>query len=151
MTEFVKPSQVFLNQSASSVDEVLAFLAARAAEAGIATDEEAVLAALKAREAEGTTGMTGGFAIPHCKSAAVSQAAVFVVKFAEPIDWASMDGEPIRVAISLLVPDSEAGTTFLKLLSQVAMMLMQEEFRDKVVGTDDVAEIAATINAGIKL
>ncbi|MBP3894143.1 MAG: PTS sugar transporter subunit IIA [Atopobiaceae bacterium] len=151
MADFVKASQVFLDNPATSVDEVLVFLAKKATELGISDDEQAVLEAFQAREAEGTTGMMSGFAIPHCKCAAVKNAAVMVVKFANDVAWASMDGKPIRTAISLLVPEGEAGTTFLRMLSQVAVMLMNEEFRSKVSATDDPDEIAAIINEGIKL
>lgn len=151
MADFVKASQVFLNNPATDVDEVLEFLAAKATELGISNDEQAVLAAFKAREAEGTTGMMSGFAIPHCKSDAVLTASVLVVKFAGDVAWDSMDGQPIRVAISLLVPEGEAGVTFLRMLSQVAVLLMNEEFRDKVIATDDPEAISALINEGIDL
>lgn len=151
MADFVKASQVFLDNPATDVDEVLEFLAAKATELGISNDEQAVLAAFKAREAEGTTGMMSGFAIPHCKSDAVLTASVLVVKFAGDVAWDSMDGQPIRVAISLLVPEGEAGVTFLRMLSQVAVLLMNEEFRDKVIATDDPEAISALINEGIDL
>jgi PTS system fructose-specific IIA component len=151
MADFVKASQVFLDNPATDVDEVLEFLAAKATELGISNDEQAVLAAFKAREAEGTTGMMSGFAIPHCKSDAVLKASVLVVKFAGDVAWDSMDGQPIRVAISLLVPEGEAGVTFLRMLSQVAVLLMNEEFRDKVIATDDPEAISALINEGIDL
>lgn len=151
MSDFVKASLVFLNNPATNVDEALAFIANKATELGIADDEQALLAAFKAREDQGTTGMMAGFAIPHCKSAAVKEAAVMVVKFAGDVEWDSMDGKPIRNAIALLVPEGEVGTTFLRMLSQVAVMLMDEEFRAKIVSTDDPVEIVAIINGGIKL
>ena len=74
-----------------------------------------------------------------------------MVKFAGDVAWDSMDGQPIRVAISLLVPEGEAGVTFLRMLSQVAVLLMNEEFRDKVIATDDPEAISALINEGIDL
>ena len=149
MAEFITPSQVFLDVPVADVDAALAFIAAKAAELGITDDEQAVLAGLKAREADGSTGMQAGFAIPHCKNAAVKEASVIVVKFADDVDWQSMDGAPIHTAISLLVPDSEAGTTFLKMLSKVAVMLMDGKFQEKIMASDDAAEIAAAINAGL--
>ena len=146
MADFVTASNVFLDVAAASVDEALAFIAARAADLGLTDDAGAVLEGLKAREALGSTGMQAGFAIPHCKSAAVKKEAVIVMKFAEDVAWESMDGSPIKMAISLLVPEGDAGTTFLKLLSKVAVMLMNDEFRAAALGTDDAAVIAALIN-----
>ena len=150
MIDFVKASQVFIGVSADTVDDVLEFLSTQAAELGITDDKAAVLEAYQAREAEGTTGMMSGFAIPHCKSAAVKSASVLVAKFADDVAWDSMDGSPIKVAISLLVPDEEASTTFLKMLSKVAVLLMDEGFRDKINATDDKETIAALINEGLE-
>ena len=151
MLDIVKPSQVYLDNPATNVDEVLEFLAKKALELGITEDEAAVLAAFKAREAEGTTGMMAGFAIPHCKSLAVNSALVIVVKFAGDVEWKSMDDVPIRVAIALLVPDNKAGTTYLRMLSQLAVMLMQEEFRERVLATNDPEELAAIVNEGFEI
>ncbi len=146
MADFIKASQVFFDVEAATVDDALEFLAKQAKELGISDDEAGVLAAYKAREAEGTTGMMSGFAIPHCKSDSVKEAAVLVAKFAGDVAWDSMDGQPIKVAISLLVPEGEAGTTFLRMLSQVAVMLMDEGFRNQINATNDADEIASIIN-----
>lgn len=149
MSEFVSESHVFLNNPATSVDEVLSFLSDEAVKAGLAEDASAVLDAFKAREAEGTTGMMGGFAIPHAKSDAIKSEGVFVVKFAGGVDWPSMDNAPIKVAIALLSPAANAGTTHLSMLSKVAVLLMDESFRSSVLGTDDAAQIAKLIDEGL--
>ncbi len=149
MADFVKASQVFLDVTAADVDEVLEFLAKKAVESGVSDDEAGVLAGLKSREVEGTTGMMGGFAIPHCKSNVVKGASVMVLKFANDVSWESMDGEPIRVAVALFVPDNKAGTTYLRMLSQLAVMLMSEEFREKLLATNDADVIAALVNEGL--
>ncbi len=150
MVDFVKASEVFLDVDVASVDDALAFLAHKAVELGIAGNEQAVLEGLKAREEMGTTGMMSGYAIPHCKSDTIAQPAVLVARFANPVDWDSMDGQPIKVAISLMVPAGQVGTDFLQMLSQVAVMLMQEEFRAKVDAATDAATIADIINAGLE-
>lgn len=149
MSDFVKPSHVFLDNPATTVDEALEFLSDKAVELGIADDRAAVLDAFHAREEEGTTGMMEGFAIPHAKSDAINEAAVMVVKFAGDVAWDSMDDKPIRVAIALCVPGGEAGTTHLKLLSKVAVMLMDEGFRNRTIASADAAAIADDINAGL--
>lgn len=149
MSDFVEASHVFLDNPAKTCEEVLEFLSGQAERLGVADDSAAVLEAFKAREAEGTTGMMGGFAIPHAKSAAITQASVMVVKFAGDVEWESMDGKPIKVAIALLIPDTEAGTTHLKLLSKVAVMLMKEDFCREVLASDSATSIAGLINDGL--
>ena len=65
MSSYINSAHVFLDVPAATVDEVFAFLSDKAIELGISDDRDAVLEAFKAREALGSTGMTGGFAIPH--------------------------------------------------------------------------------------
>lgn len=146
--DFVKVENVFVAEDFSSRDEALSFVSNQAVKAGIASDADAVMNAFLAREAEGTTGMMEGFAIPHAKSDAITEAAVIVVKDESGVTgWDTMDGAPVNVAIALLIPGAQAGTTHLKILSKVAEALMDEDFRATVKGSTDAAEIAKTINA----
>ena len=147
-SDFVKVENVFVAEDFASRDEALSFVSNQAVKAGIAGDADAVMNAFLAREAEGTTGMMEGFAIPHAKSDAITEAAVIVVKDESGVTgWDTMDGAPVNVAIALLIPGAQAGTTHLKILSKVAEALMDEGFRATVKGSTDAAEIAKTINA----
>lgn len=146
--DFVKVENVFVAEDFASRDEALSFVSNQAVKAGIAGDADAVMNAFLAREAEGTTGMMEGFAIPHAKSDAITEAAVIVVKDDSGVTgWDTMDGAPVNVAIALLIPGAQAGTTHLKILSKVAEALMDEDFRATVKDSTDAAEIAKTINA----
>ena len=151
MSDFMQASHVFLDNPATTVEEALVFLSEKAVELGIDDDAAAVLEAYHKREEEGSTGMVNGFSIPHAKSDAIKSASVIVVKFTNEIeDWETMDEEKIKTAISLLVPGAEAGTTHLKLLSKVAVMLMQEDFRETVKASNDPEAIAALINENLE-
>lgn len=146
--DFVKVENVFVAEDFASRDEALSFVSNQAVKAGLADDADAVMNAFLAREAEGTTGMMEGFAIPHAKSDAITEAAVIVVKDDSGVTgWDTMDGAPVNVAIALLIPGAQAGTTHLKILSKVAEALMDEGFRATVKGSSYAAEIAKTINA----
>lgn len=147
-SDFVKVENVFVAENFASRDEALSFVSNQAVKAGLANDADAVMNAFLAREAEGTTGMMEGFAIPHAKSDAITEAAVIVVKDESGVTgWDTMDGAPVNVAIALLIPGAQAGTTHLKILSKVAEALMDEDFRATVKGSTNAAEIAKTINA----
>lgn len=146
--DFVKVENVFVAENFASRDEALSFVSNQAVKAGVADDADAVMNAFLTREAEGSTGMMEGFAIPHAKSDAITDAAVIVVKDDSGVTgWDTMDGAPVNVAIALLIPGAQAGTTHLKILSKVAEALMDEGFRATVKGSTDAAEIAKTINA----
>lgn len=150
MNDFVKDDEVLVHNPAESRGEVLRLLSERAVELGIARDADAVLDAYHKREEEGATGMMDGFAIPHAKCDAIGEPAVIVVKLERALEWPSFDDKAVDVVISLLVPEAQAGTTHLRLLSKTAVMLMDDDFRDEVRATDDAHEIASLINARLE-
>ncbi len=144
---FVKASNVFCDQKVDDRDAALKFISDNAVAAGIADDADALLAAFLKREAEGTTGMVDGFAIPHAKTDAVKQASVMVLKAPEGVPgWDTMDEAPVTCAIALLVPEAEAGTSHLQILSKVAIALADDDFRAACKDATDPAAVASLIN-----
>lgn len=150
MSQIVTVDSVLLSQHAGSREEALTLISQKAAELGIADDADALFNAFVARENMGETGMTDGFAIPHAKSSAVKRAAVIVFKNTEPLDWPSFDEKPVVCAIALMVPDGEAGTEHIRLLSKTATLLMNEGFKGLVRNSQSAAEIADAIQKGIQ-
>lgn len=146
MSGFVSEENILLNQQATTKEEALRTISDAAARIGIADDADAVYAAFLAREEIDKTGMVDGFAVPHCKTDAVKSAAVIIFKNAQPVEWPSLDDKPVDIAMALLIPDSEAGTTHLRLLSKAAMLLMDDNFKSKLRESNDAADLAATLN-----
>ncbi|BBH49895.1 fructose-specific PTS system IIA component [Parolsenella catena] len=146
MSGFVSEENILLNQQATTKEEALRTISDAAARIGVADDADAVYAAFLAREEIDKTGMVDGFAVPHCKTDAVKSAAVIIFKNAQPVEWPSLDDKPVDIAMALLIPDSEAGTTHLRLLSKAAMLLMDDNFKSKLRESDDAADLAATLN-----
>ncbi len=149
MSEYISASHVFTDCRAASIDEALGFFSEKTVELGYATNVNAVFEAFKAREAEGTTGMTGGFAIPHAKTSDVKEAAILLAKFAGEIEWPSMDDVPVKCAIALLIPADQAGTTHLRLLSKIAVLLMDSHKREAILNEEDPEKLAALVEKGI--
>ncbi|WP_333617962.1 PTS fructose transporter subunit IIABC [Dietzia sp.] len=110
----------------SSKDEVIRALADTLVDAGRATDTEALLTALLAREEKAATGMKGGFAIPHCKSAAVNRPSLAFARLEPPVDFGAEDG-PADLVFMLGAPDGE-GKAHLKMLSKLARSLVKKDF-----------------------
>lgn len=75
------------------------------------------------------------------------QDAVVVFKNDAPLEWPSLDGKPVDIALALLAPGAEAGTTHLRLLSKAAVLLMDDSFKQLLRTGDDAAAIASAINA----
>lgn len=143
---FINPSQVFIGEKLDSRDAALRFVSRKAAELGFADSADIAYEAFLVREAEGVTGLQWGFAIPHAKSEVIHKAGVIVLKMKEPVEWPSFDNQPVDIAIALLVPDGQAGTTHLQLLSKTALMLMDDDFRSFLRQNNDKAQISAEMN-----
>lgn len=148
---FVNDKNVLLHQNAANKDEALRTIANYAATLGITDDADAVYDAFQAREGIDKTGMVDGFAVPHCKSDAVKDAAVIIFKNEQPVEWPSLDDKPVDIAMALLIPEGEAGTTHLRLLSKSAVLLMNADFKATLRGSNDAAQIAQALNEGLGL
>ncbi|UVY85614.1 fructose-specific PTS transporter subunit EIIC [Brachybacterium sp. NBEC-018] len=90
------------------------------------SERDGLEAGLLAREESFATGMPGGFAIPHCRTEAVHEAALGLIRLSEPVDFGAQDG-PADVIIGISAP---AGTDdqHLQLLAQLSRALIRPEF-----------------------
>ncbi|MDT2660478.1 fructose PTS transporter subunit IIA [Enterococcus hulanensis] len=145
----IQEENIFLKQSLASQKEVFDFLAEQAKKLAISTDEKRVYQKLVERENEGTTGMMDGFAIPHAKDQTIKEPSIIIVTLDQGIEWNSLDGQLINFVIALFIPDSEAGTTHLKLLSAVARLLMRNEVTEQLKAVQSKTAIATLLNEKI--
>ena len=145
--EFVKAHQVISAEGLATRDNALLHLARVAVDLGLATDADELYRAFIAREVEGDTGMVDGFAVPHAKSPSVCEASVLILKDPVGIEgWGTMDDLPVTVAIALLIPEVNAGTSHLMVLSKVAEALMDDAFRAAMKAEDEPELVAALVN-----
>ncbi|MGX7205278.1 fructose PTS transporter subunit IIA [Enterococcus pingfangensis] len=145
----IQEENIFLKQTLTTQKEVFEFLVKQAKHLAISTDEHQVYQKLVERENEGTTGMMDGFSIPHAKDQSISEPSIVIVTLEQGIEWNSLDGQLINFVIALFIPDSEAGTTHLKLLSAVARLLMRNEVTEQLKAARSKKEIATLLNEKI--
>lgn len=150
MATILEASHVFLDVPAATRDEALAFAADKAVELGASSDAATLLKGLQDREAEGSTGMLSGFAIPHCKTAAVKDPCIVVMRFQNAIDWQTTDKSEVVAAIALFIPDNDLGAENLRILSKIAVMLMHDDFCSAVKDSEDAQAIADAVNKGLE-
>jgi len=79
------------------------------------------------RESEGITGLENGIAIPHGKSESVIKTSLAVGRTKQPIEWESLDGNPIEIIILFAVKNTDSTTVHIKLLQKVAILLADDE------------------------
>lgn len=101
--------------------------------------------AVWAREEVYSTGLGHGFAIPHCKSAVVNANSIGILKLDRPIEWGSLDGEPVRIAILLALRETDRDKEHMKIFSRLARKLMDEKFRSRLMEIEDPGEMIAHV------
>lgn len=85
-----------------------------------------------AREAAYSTGLGHGFAIPHCRSDAITANSIAILKLKNAIDWGSLDEKPVSTVILLAVRESDTNNTHMQVLARLARKLMYEGFRGEL-------------------
>lgn len=137
---------VFLNVEIDTKEDVLKFLAKKAFENGVAQNEEGVLKDLLAREAEYSTGIQDGFAIPHAKSSNVIEPSIFYIKTKKELEWETLDGSNVRYIFSLMVPEKNENNIHLKMLSKLATCLMEDDFKKEIISSEDKSSLIKYIS-----
>lgn len=136
--ELIKPEQVLLGIHAETKRDVLELLAGHAEKLGIADDADALLADLLHREEEMATGLAGGYAIPHAKSSHVVRPAVLFAELTQEVAWSSYDENvPAKRVFALLIPHEGGSGLHLRLLSKLAVCLIDDEFCHTVESEHD--------------
>lgn len=126
------PSLISTGESFQSKQEAIRYLVNQLGDAGKLTNKEDFLQAVLDREKLSPTGFEGGLAIPHGKSVSVKQAAFAVTTLKTPLtDWESIDpNNEVQLVILLAIPESEAGSTHLSLLSEFVTRLSNESYKN---------------------
>ncbi|KFL26308.1 PTS sugar transporter subunit IIA [Paradevosia shaoguanensis] len=115
--------------------ELLEVLSQHAAQA-TGLDQQSIFTALSDREALGSTGLGNGIAIPHGKIAGLPAVTALFAKLDQPIDFDSIDDQPVDLVMMLLAPVG-AGADHLKALARVARLLRTEALVDDLRRTND--------------
>jgi PTS system fructose-specific IIA component len=147
--ETISVKNISMNVAAKNQQEVFEQIAAKAFALGYTSDQAGVLAGLKAREAQGSTGVEAGFAIPHTLCPAIKDAAVIVLRLANDVEWETFDDGPVNFIISLLAPQG-ASAEHLKLLSTISSMLMHDDVQAKLKAAQQPEEIYSVFAEKLK-
>ncbi len=127
MSELITPDLVSLDRDLGGDKEtVIGQLAALVQRTGRAEQLDGLLADAIARENKTATGIPGGIAIPHCRSAAVTEPTLVMARLAEGVDFGAKDG-PADILFFIAAPEG-ADQTHLKLLAKLARSLMKKDF-----------------------
>jgi len=144
LSELLTPAGVVAHLRAASKKQALQELARAAADiTGI--EERAIFDALLERERLGTTGVGLGIAIPHAKLPQLTRLYGLFARLDQPIDFDSIDEQPVDLMFVLLAPES-AGADHLKALARVSRLLRNQGICEKLRGAQSAEAMLALLS-----
>ena len=141
--DFLAPDAIAPALKAQSKKQALHDLAQQASRL-IDYDERAIFETLLQRERLGSTGIGDGVAIPHGKLPKLERMFGLFARLEKPIDFDSLDGEPVDAMFLLLAPEG-AGADHLKALARVARMLREPGIHERIRAARDAGALYAVL------
>ncbi|MDD6798043.1 MAG: fructose-specific PTS transporter subunit EIIC [Clostridia bacterium] len=145
ITELLKEEGIELGVTVNSKAEAVDFLVNLQEKAGNITDKELYKADIMAREENGSTAVGDGIAIPHAKSAAVKRPGLAAMTVPAGVDYDSLDGQASKLIFMIAAP-KDGGDVHLEVLSRLMVLLMDEDFRSKLLNADNKQDFLKAID-----
>lgn len=148
VTQLITTELVELDQNlGTSPEDVIRHLASKVAAAGRASEVEGLFADAFAREQKTATGIPGGIAIPHCRSAAVIEPTLAMARLNPKVDFGAKDG-PADLIFFIAAPEG-ADQEHLKLLSKLARSLIKKDFTAALRAASSREEIVELVDGAL--
>ena len=147
--EGVQPAQeallsdelIVLGSGSQTKEEVIQEMVDAFYISGRTEDRHVLEEALWAREAMGSTGVGYGFAIPHCKTDAITANSICVLRLKQPITWDAGQEDAVSMVVLLALRESDAANTHMQVFSSLARKLMNDEFRQHLLRTETARDV----------
>ena len=145
LTDLLKPEGIKIGASAADQSDAIDQLVALQATVGNISDKDAYKEAILKREAEFSTAVGDGIAIPHAKTNAVKKAGLAAMTVKGGVDWNAADGKKSDLVFMIAAPEGEANT-HLEILAKLAQMLMHKDFADALRAAKTPEDFLAVID-----
>ncbi|HFI0161852.1 TPA: fructose-specific PTS transporter subunit EIIC [Streptococcus suis] len=143
--DVLRKDVMLLDLQATSKESVIDEMITSLVEKGYVTDFEVFKTGIMNREAQTTTGLGDGIAMPHAKNAAVKEATVLFAKSNKGVDYASLDGQPTDLFFMIAAPEG-ANDTHLAALAELSKYLMKAGFADRLRAATNPEEVIAVFD-----
>jgi len=143
LNDLVAPNAIIPALKVNGKKQTLQELSAKAAEL-CGQNERTILEILIQREKLGSTGVGNGIAIPHGKLPKLARLFGLFARLERPIDFESLDGQPVDLVFLLLAPEG-AGADHLKALARVARLLRDQDVARKLRDSRDAETLYAVL------
>lgn len=146
ITDLLKPQSVLLNADPVTKADAIYTLGELMEKGGNLIDKGEYLAAVFAREESSSTGLGDGIATPHAKSAGVKEAGLAAMVVPHGVDFEALDGQPSRLFFMIAAPEG-AADTHVEVLSQLAMMVIDPDFKEALIAAPTVERFLELVTA----
>ncbi|MBD8838278.1 fructose-specific PTS transporter subunit EIIC [Paenibacillus sp. FSL K6-4396] len=146
ITDLMIQETMIMDLQASTKDEAIDELIASLNRSGRINDPVLFKEMIYKREAESSTGIGGGIAMPHAKTTAVNEPTVVFAKSRKGLDFEALDDQPAHVFFMIAAPEG-AGNTHLRTLAALSRLLIDSDFISQLMSTDTPAEVSALFDA----
>ncbi|MBR0406234.1 MAG: PTS sugar transporter subunit IIA [Eggerthellaceae bacterium] len=144
ITDLLAPEAIELGVALASKNDAIEKLISLHDGAGNLSDVEGYRSAILAREAQGTTAIGEGMAIPHAKTDAVAHPALAAITVPDGVDYEAPDGQPSKLLFMIAAPSD--GEVHLEVLARLMTMLMDVDWRNKLLGAASAEEFLKLID-----
>lgn len=144
ITNLLKNESILLNQTLGSKEEAIDALIALHEKSGNLKDREEYKKCILAREAQGSTAVGEGVAIPHAKTDAVKRPALSAITVKNGVDYKALDGKPSNLLFMIAAPMD--GDLHLEVLSRLMTLIMDEDFRNRLLSAETAEEFLDIID-----
>lgn len=146
ISDILPRNHIILSETPENKLQLFEILAKKMAELEFIqeVDQEAFKQSLEEREQLSTTGIGEGVAIPHSQNSLTKQPVVLFLRSVEPIEYESLDDQPIRLVFMISVPD-HSSQQHLKILAELSRWLMDQDFRDELMKAETVDQVLSAI------
>lgn len=144
--DLLKKDLMLLDLQATSKEAAIDEMISRLVSKNVVSDFDTFKKGIMAREAQTSTGLGDGIAMPHSKNAAVREASVLFAKSNNGVDYESLDDQPTDLFFMIAAPDG-ANDTHLAALSQLSQYLLKDGFADKLRQATSADEVIAAFDA----
>ena len=144
ITDLLKKESISLNRVLASKSDAIDALIELHEKAGNLSDKDAYKKEILAREAQGSTAVGNGVAIPHAKTWAVAKPGLSAITVPAGVDYEALDGNPSNLLFMIAAPVD--GDLHLEVLSRLMTLLMDESFRNELLSAKSEDEFMNVID-----
>lgn len=144
--DLLKKEVMIMDLKATSKEAAIDEMITKLVDTGVVTNFAIFKDGIMKREAQTSTGLGDGIAMPHSKNAAVKEATVLFAKSASGVDYEALDGQPTDLFFMITAPDG-ANDTHLAALAELSKYLLKEGFADQLRQAKTPDDIIATFDS----